>query len=179
MFVCELQMGVENLSGQYVRAVYPFDTSHPREISLSKGDIVKVVSVIDDNWYCGEFRGRKGNFPSSYVETLSLPAVEDGQKLYGAIENFPAQQGGDLEFRKGMMLLKLIISKYVESFCFFILIQKNCLGYMQQILFSTPILVPEFGRYKNYLVRMNVKQFFFKPKNVVHILIRYLCIMVI
>lgn len=148
MFVCELQMGVENLSGQYVRAVYPFDTSHPREISLSKGDIVKVVSVIDDNWYCGEFRGRKGNFPSSYVETLSLPAVEEGQKLYGAIENFPAQQGGDLEFRKGMMLLKLIISKYVvRVFCFFInLIQKNCLGYMQQILFSTPILVPVFGR---------------------------------
>lgn len=171
-------MGVENLSGQYVRAVYPFDTSHPREISLSKGDIVKVVSVIDDNWYCGEFRGRKGNFPSSYVETLSLPAVEDGQKLYGAIENFPAQQDGDLEFRKGMML-KSIISKYVESFCFFILIQKNCLGYMQQILFSTPILVPEFGRYKNYLVRMNVKHLFFKPKNVVHILISYLCIMVI
>lgn len=97
-------MGVENLSGQYVRAVYSFDTSHPREISLSKGDIVKVVSVIDDNWYCGEFRGRKGNFPSSYVETLSLPAVEEGQKLYGAIENFPAQQDGDLEFRKGMTL---------------------------------------------------------------------------
>lgn len=138
-------MGVENLSGQYVRAVYSFDTSHPREISLSKGDIVKVVSVIDDNWYCGEFRGRKGNFPSSYVETLSLPAVEEGQKLYGAIENFPAQQDGDLEFRKGMML-KSIISKYVVSFCFFILIQKNCLGYMQQILFSTPILVPVFGR---------------------------------
>lgn len=119
-------MGVENLSGQYVRAVYSFDTSHPREISLSKGDIVKVVSVIDDNWYCGEFRGRKGNFPSSYVETLSLPAVEDGQKLYGAIENFPAQQGGDLEFRKGMMLLKLIISKYVvRVFCFFLILYRK------------------------------------------------------
>lgn len=141
-------MGVENLSGQYVRAVYSFDTSHPREISLSKGDIVKVVSVIDDNWYCGEFRGRKGNFPSSYVETLSLPAVEEGQKLYGAIENFPAQQDGDLEFRKGMTLK---LHDYFKICCqgflgFFNLIQKNCLGYMQQILFSTPILVPVFGR---------------------------------
>lgn len=147
MFVCELQMGVENLSGQYVRAVYSFDTSHPREISLSKGDIVKVVSVIDDNWYCGEFRGRKGNFPSSYVETLSLPAVEEGQKLYGAIENFPAQQDGDLEFRKGMTLKMHDYFKICcQGFVFFNLIQKNCLGYMQQILFSTPILVPVFGR---------------------------------
>ena len=106
------QMGVENLSSQYVRAVYPFDTSHPREINLSKGDIIRVVNVIDDNWYCGELRGQKGNFPSSFVETLSLPAVEEGQKLYGAIENFPAQQDGDLEFRKGKETYPLIIWKF-------------------------------------------------------------------
>ena len=106
------QMGVENLSGQYVRAVYPFDTSHPREINLSKGDIIRVVNVIDDNWYCGELRGIKGNFPSSFVETLSLPAVEEGQKLYGAIENFPAQQNGDLEFRKGKETYPLIFWKF-------------------------------------------------------------------
>ena len=108
------QMGVENLSGQYVRAVYPFDTSHPREINLSKGDIIRVVNVIDDNWYCGELRGQKGNFPSSFVETLSLPAVEEGQKLYGAIENFPAQQDGDLEFRKGKEMIM-----YPLNFCKF------------------------------------------------------------
>ena len=107
------QMGVENLSGQYVRAVYPFDTSHPREINLLKGDIIRVVNVIDDNWYCGELREQKGNFPSSFVETLSLPAVEEGQKLYGAIENFPAQQDGDLEFRKGKEMYPLIFFKFL------------------------------------------------------------------
>ncbi|XP_062618724.1 dynamin-binding protein-like, partial [Saccostrea cucullata] len=98
-------MGVENLTGQYVRAVYPFETNHPREISLSKGDIIRVTSVIDDNWYCGQLRGREGNFPSSFVEVLSLPAVEEGQVLFGAVENFPAQQDGDLEFRKGAIIL--------------------------------------------------------------------------
>ncbi|XP_061166815.1 dynamin-binding protein-like [Saccostrea echinata] len=98
-------MGVENLSGQYVRAVYPFETNHPREISLSKGDIIRVTSVIDDNWYCGQLRGKEGNFPSSFVEVLNLPAVEEGQILFGAIENFPAQQDGDLEFRKGAIIM--------------------------------------------------------------------------
>ncbi|XP_052067462.1 dynamin-binding protein-like isoform X1 [Mytilus californianus] len=33
-----------------------------------------------------------------------MPVVTPGQMVFGAIENFPAQQDGDLEFRKGMVI---------------------------------------------------------------------------
>ena len=95
---------VKDYVNQYVRAVYDFETNHPKEISLHKGDIIKVTSAVDSNWLCGGLQGRQGNFPSSFVELLTLPAVQENQKVFGAVENFPAQQNGDLEFRKGRMV---------------------------------------------------------------------------
>ena len=87
--------------GHYVRAVYDFETTHPKEINLNKGDIIKVTKDVDSNWLHGINKNAEGNFPSSFVEKISLPPVSHGHKLFGAIENFPAQQDGDLEFRKG------------------------------------------------------------------------------
>ncbi|XP_063400235.1 dynamin-binding protein-like [Mytilus trossulus] len=90
--------------GHYVRAVYDFETQHPKEINLKKGDIIKVTKIIDGNWLHGINRNVEGNFPSSFVEKISMPVVTPGQMVFGAIENFPAQQDGDLEFRKGMVI---------------------------------------------------------------------------
>ncbi|KAK3103515.1 hypothetical protein FSP39_019815 [Pinctada imbricata] len=98
---------VKEYVNQYVRAVYDFDTNHPKEINLQKGDIIRVTSAVDNNWLCGQLRGQEGNFPSSFVEKLTLPAVQENQKIYGAIENFPALQPGDLEFRKGAIIIGL------------------------------------------------------------------------
>ncbi|CAC5417940.1 DNMBP [Mytilus coruscus] len=90
--------------GHYVRAVYDFETQHPREINLQKGDIIKVTKCIDGNWLHAMNRNVEGNFPSSFVEKITMPVVTPGQMVFGAIENFPAQQDGDLEFRKGMVI---------------------------------------------------------------------------
>ncbi|VDI29079.1 dynamin-binding protein [Mytilus galloprovincialis] len=90
--------------GHYVRAVYDFETQHPKEINLKKGDIIKVTKIIDGNWLHGLNRNVEGNFPSSFIEKISMPVVTPGQIVFGAIENFPAQQDGDLEFRKGMVI---------------------------------------------------------------------------
>ncbi|KAJ8298585.1 hypothetical protein KUTeg_022645 [Tegillarca granosa] len=92
---------------QYVRAVYDFDTAQTGEITLDKGDIIRVTSVIDDNWLRGKINNKEGNFPFSFVEKISIPAVPDGQKVFAATENFPAQQDGDLEFRKGEIIIGL------------------------------------------------------------------------
>lgn len=97
-----MKPGASDYVGHYVRAVYDFQTSHPREINLKKGDIIKVNKCIDSNWLHGINRTIEGNFPSSFVEKINLPAVGHGQKVFGATENFPAQQDGDLEFRKGI-----------------------------------------------------------------------------
>ena len=93
---------VADFVDQYARSVFAFDATQPGEINLHKGDIIHVKSVVDDNWLQGELKGQVGNFPSSFVEKISLPAVHIGEKLFGALEKFEAQQDGDLGFSKGI-----------------------------------------------------------------------------
>jgi len=39
-----------------------------RELPFRKGDTVYLLKQIDKNWFEGERYGRKGIFPSNYVE---------------------------------------------------------------------------------------------------------------
>jgi hypothetical protein len=52
------------------RAVYDFDAENFEELEFKEGDIIRLVSRLDENWYEGELRGRRGRFPASYVEIL-------------------------------------------------------------------------------------------------------------
>lgn len=88
--------------GSYVKAIHDFHTDLAGEISLRKGDVFKVTKVIDKNWLQGINKDREGNFPTDFVEKLNVPIIEEGQKVFAAVENFPAQQTGDLGFNKGI-----------------------------------------------------------------------------
>ena len=92
----------EEFVGNYVKAIHDFHSGLPGELTLSQGDIFKVTSVVDKNWLHGRNKEEEGNFPVDFVEKITLPSVDSNQKVFAAIENFPAQQDGDLEFRKGM-----------------------------------------------------------------------------
>lgn len=50
------------------RRISSVNTCACRELSFKKGDAVNIIRQIDTNWYEGEFRGRVGIFPMSYVE---------------------------------------------------------------------------------------------------------------
>lgn len=50
------------------RRISVVNTCACRELSFKKGDAVNIIRQIDNNWYEGEFRGRVGIFPMSYVE---------------------------------------------------------------------------------------------------------------
>ena len=39
-----------------------------RELSFRKGDIINVRRQVDKNWIDGELNGRRGIFPTNYVE---------------------------------------------------------------------------------------------------------------
>ncbi|KAL3842358.1 hypothetical protein ACJMK2_020381 [Sinanodonta woodiana] len=98
---------VEEYVGHFVKAIYDFHTNQPGELKLMKDDILKVTKVIDKNWLHGQLETVEGNFPTSFVEKIVLPSVDSGQKLFAATDNFPAQQDGDLEFRKGDIIIGL------------------------------------------------------------------------
>lgn len=50
-----------------VRAIYPFVTHEQGELSFEKGDTIKVIDRMYDEWYTGAVGGRIGIFPISYV----------------------------------------------------------------------------------------------------------------
>jgi outer membrane biosynthesis protein TonB len=53
------------------RALYDFDAQDETELEFKEGDIIKVISQIDDAWYEGERDGKVGMFPVEYVEILN------------------------------------------------------------------------------------------------------------
>ncbi|KAG0295870.1 hypothetical protein BGZ96_010779 [Linnemannia gamsii] len=67
-----------------VRALYNFDATAEGELSLRKGDIVRIIEEIDEGWWEGELvdasGGRyEGMFPSNYVEEVEQPPAERPQ----------------------------------------------------------------------------------------------------
>jgi hypothetical protein len=59
-------------------ASFDFDAKTPVELSLRKGDRLKLIRKVDDNWYEGisEARNQIGIFPCSYVQTIKQPICE-------------------------------------------------------------------------------------------------------
>ena len=91
--------------GEYVQAIYAFAGDTASDLGLEVGDVVKVTDIVDDDWATGTKVGghpeNSGNFPVSFVERLILPSVRTDQKIFVAIQDFPADQVGDLDFAKG------------------------------------------------------------------------------
>lgn len=52
------------------KVLYDFDPENEGELSLKMGDIVTLVSQIDDNWYEGTIHGQTGYFPVTFVEVM-------------------------------------------------------------------------------------------------------------
>ncbi|GAB0098168.1 SH3 domain-containing protein [Sergentomyia squamirostris] len=59
------------------RAKYNFNAQSAIELSLNKGELVKLTRRVDDNWFEGRIANRKGIFPVAYVEVLTDIGSED------------------------------------------------------------------------------------------------------
>jgi signal transducing adaptor molecule len=75
-----------------VRAIYPFTTTERGELSFEKGDVIKVIDRMYDEWYTGAVGGRIGIFPVSYVVSSRTSAMSDRLTLRRNLYRIPHRQ---------------------------------------------------------------------------------------
>ncbi|XP_048464737.1 dynamin-binding protein isoform X2 [Rhincodon typus] len=87
--------------GSLVRAVFDFLPSVSEELPIFAGDVIEVLSVLDEFWLLGKKDGVTGQFPSSFVEAVSIPNTKLGERLCVCINDFVAATSSDLSLRRG------------------------------------------------------------------------------
>ncbi|XP_067141065.1 intersectin-1 isoform X2 [Centruroides vittatus] len=114
--------------GLQAQALFPWKAKKDNHLTFNKGDIISVKEQQDMWWY-GEFQGKFGWFPKSYVRLLSgvgkadedlkknntmplemdadqeLPDEDISPECYIAAYAYQSQEPGDLSFQQGEIVL--------------------------------------------------------------------------
>ncbi|KAI8880128.1 SH3-domain-containing protein [Backusella circina FSU 941] len=53
-----------------VRALYAYESNDPSSLSFQANALIDVLAQLDSGWWDGWCDGRRGWFPSNYVEIL-------------------------------------------------------------------------------------------------------------
>lgn len=51
----------------HVRGLYDFEGETSDELAFKRGEVVRVLEKVSEEWWRGELRGRVGIFPTNYV----------------------------------------------------------------------------------------------------------------
>uniref|UniRef100_A0A4W5NBJ0 Dynamin-binding protein n=1 Tax=Hucho hucho TaxID=62062 RepID=A0A4W5NBJ0_9TELE len=87
--------------GSVVRAVFEFLPSVSEELPLFTGDVIEVLNVVDEFWLLGIKDGVTGQFPSTFVEAVTIPSTKPEDKLYVCINDFSTAKPGSLPLQRG------------------------------------------------------------------------------
>eukprot|EP01156_Anaeramoeba_ignava_P022722 Anaeramoba_ignava/c20978_g1_i3.p2 GENE.c20978_g1_i3~~c20978_g1_i3.p2 ORF type:complete len:137 (-),score=53.83 c20978_g1_i3:94-504(-) len=55
--------------------MHQFDSQHPNQMSISKGDIIEVIAKNPNGWWYGSLNGLKGYFPSNYTKPFEADEI--------------------------------------------------------------------------------------------------------
>ncbi|KAJ7745518.1 SH3-domain-containing protein [Mycena olivaceomarginata] len=60
----------EEAQGEWAEALYDYDSKDPGDLQIRANQNVWVTERTSDDWWTGEFEGKTGLFPASYVKIL-------------------------------------------------------------------------------------------------------------
>jgi hypothetical protein len=84
-----------------VRAQFDFDASDPSALSFKSGDVIEVYTMLESGWWDGMLDGRRGWFPSNFVEELNEDDEGDEQEE----SSLGHEQGQEDEHTHGLGLV--------------------------------------------------------------------------
>ncbi|XP_004370082.1 dynamin-binding protein isoform X1 [Trichechus manatus latirostris] len=91
--------------GSVVRAIFDFCPSVSEELPLFVGDIIEVLAVVDEFWLLGKKEDVTGQFPSSFVEIVTIPSLKEGERLFVCICEFTSQELNSLPLHRGDLVV--------------------------------------------------------------------------
>ncbi|XP_037660093.1 dynamin-binding protein isoform X1 [Choloepus didactylus] len=92
-------------AGSVVRAIFDFCPSVSEELPLFVGDVIEVLAVVDEFWLLGKKEDVTGQFPSSFVEIVTIPSLKDGERLFVCICEFASQELNSLSLHRGDLVI--------------------------------------------------------------------------
>ncbi|XP_066211633.1 dynamin-binding protein isoform X1 [Saccopteryx leptura] len=92
-------------AGSVVRAIFDFCPSVSEELPLFVGDIIEVLAVVDEFWLLGKKEDVTGQFPSSFVEVLTIPSLKEGERLFVCVCEFTSQELNSLSLHRGDLVI--------------------------------------------------------------------------
>ncbi|XP_052041324.1 dynamin-binding protein isoform X1 [Apodemus sylvaticus] len=91
--------------GSVVRAIFDFCPSVSEELPLFVGDVIEVLAVVDEFWLLGKKEDVTGQFPSSFVETMTIPSLKEGERLFVCICEFISRELNSLSLHRGDLVI--------------------------------------------------------------------------
>ncbi|XP_056285102.1 dynamin-binding protein isoform X2 [Pseudoliparis swirei] len=88
-------------AGSVVRAVFEFLPSVSEELPLFPGDVIEVLGVVDEFWLLGNKDGVTGQFPSTFVEVVTIPSTKSGDRLFVCTNDFSSAEPGYSSLKRG------------------------------------------------------------------------------
>lgn len=103
------------MAGGIYRSLYDFKAESENDLEFNRGDFIKVIKQINNEWYEGTTDTSCGQFPATYVECVLQKPCD---KIAVAINSFTGQESGDITFFKGDVIgiIENIDSNWLNGF---------------------------------------------------------------
>ncbi|KAK2494510.1 hypothetical protein MC885_013912 [Smutsia gigantea] len=66
--------------GSEVVALFSYEATQPEDLEFLEGDVILVISMVNEDWLEGECKGKIGIFPKAFVEQRATTALESNPR---------------------------------------------------------------------------------------------------